>query len=264
MGKGKTMKKIHINGSEYGVAFFEANRNINPNNVKSHKKSLKECGNLTPLTYIKADAEQMKDKKIVDATDGSEVAEDQLTNYIVVVDGQHRYKAARELEEEGNFDMDALTWSEVNVPEGKTVEDVLVEINSVGQKWKGNDYVAGYALRHNGNEIVCFAKELADEGVTSKTINKYLFFNEKFSWANPDEEKLKKANLARAKQIWNVVKTFPKNVKTKSCIIDDIIAEGNWNATLDKVKGITDEDKEKLGKIKKVQELKVAYEKLMA
>lgn len=257
------MMTIKVNETEFGVAFFEANRSINPNNVKNHKKSLKECGNLTPLTFIKANAEQMKGKKIVDATDGSEVTENQLSNYIVVVDGQHRYKAARELEKEGNFDMDALTWSEVKVPEGKIVEDVLVEINSVGQKWKGNDYVAGYALRHNGDEIVSFAKELANEGVPSKTINKYLFFKEKFCWANPDEDELKKANLDRAKQIWGEVKTFPKNVKIKSYIIDDIIAEGDWNTTLDKVKGITDEDKEELGKIKKVQELKDAYGKLM-
>lgn len=253
---------MNINGNNYQVAFLEGNRKLNANNVKALEKSLKEFGtNLNALTYIKAD--DLEGKKIVDVETGEEVPNENRGSYIVILDGQHRYKAALELSKSGQFNLDNLKWNEVVVPEGKTIEDVLIEINTVGQKWKGTDYIAGYILKHPNSQVGKFAYELAKQGLSGKTVNKYLFFLDKVNWGKEDDSIEDKANLERAKDIWSVVYTFPDKVKRQSYIIDVIISEGSWKETLERVKAIPDEEKQRLGKIKKLAELKAATLELL-
>lgn len=259
------IKTVKVDNNQYGVAFFEGNRVINPNNVKKKKDSLKDYGNLSPLTYINGDSEGLQGKKIVDAFDGTEIQDADKAQYIVVVDGQHRITAAKELAEANEFDLDSLVWTKVELPEGKTVEDVVIEMNTVVQKWKGNDYIAEYALRNPENEIAKFAQMLAKEGISSKTINKYIFFNERFSWAKVNEEALKKADVERATEIWKVVETFPSKVKKSSVIIDYIMNAGgnnHWKVELDKVSNLTDENKDHLDKLK-AKDVRSEFEKLM-
>lgn len=235
------MKQFNINGNNFGVAFLEGNRNINSNNVKKMEVSLKEFGkNLMPMVYIKADDARLNGRKLKDAIDGTTVEEGNRANYIVVLDGQHRFTAAVKMEKEG-FDTSGLLWEELKLDENKTVEEALIEINSVGQMWKGTDYISGLALRQPENEIVQFAKELSDFGVKAKTINKYLLFEDKFSWAKPDEDVInKKADLDRAKKIWAVVKQFPDKVNKESIIIDYIMKAGGINHWEDELKKVAD------------------------
>lgn len=235
------MKTFKVNGSEFGVAFIEGNRNISTNNVKKMKDSLKEFGkNLMPMVYIKADDARLDGRKLKDAVDGTTVEEDNRASYIVVLDGQHRFTAAVKMEEEG-FDTSKLLWKELKLDKNKTIEEALIEINSVGQMWKGTDYISGLALRQPENEIVQFAKELSDFGVSAKTINKYLLFEDKFSWAKPDWGIIKeKADLDRAKKIWDVVKQFPDKVNKESIIIDYIMKAGGINHWEDELKKVAD------------------------
>lgn len=248
------MKQFNINGNNFGVAFLEGNRNINFNNVKKMEVSLKEFGkNLMPMVYIKADDARLNGRKLKDAIDGTTVEEGNRANYIVVLDGQHRFTAAVKMEKEG-FDTSKLLWEELKLDENKTIEEALIEINSVGQMWKGTDYIRGLALRQPENEIVQFAKELSDFGVKAKTINKYLLFEDKFSWAKPDEDVInKKADLDRAKKIWAVVKQFPDKVNKESIIIDYIIKTGGtkyWEDTLRAVADVREELDTKLRNLK--------------
>lgn len=248
------MKQFNINGNNFGVAFLEGNRNINSNNVKKMEVSLKEFGkNLMPMVYIKADDARLNGRKLKDAIDGTTVEEGNRANYIVVLDGQHRFTAAVKMEKEG-FDTSGLLWEELKLDENKTIEEALIEINSVGQMWKGTDYISGLALRQPENEIVQFAKELSDFGVKAKTINKYLLFEDKFSWAKPDEDVInKKADLDRAKKIWAVVKQFPDKVNKESIIIDYIMKAGGtkyWEDTLRAVADVREELDTKLRNLK--------------
>lgn len=233
------MKQFNINGNNFGVAFLEGNRNINSNNVKKMEVSLKEFGkNLMPMVYIKADDARLNGRKLKDAIDGTTVEEGNRANYIVVLDGQHRFTAAVKMEKEG-FDTSKLLWEELKLDENKTIEEALIEINSVGQMWKGTDYISGLALRQPDNEIVLFAKKLSDFGVSAKTINKYLLFEDKFSWAKPDWDVInEKADLDRAKKIWDVVKQFPDNVNKESIIIDYIMKAGGIKHWEDELKNV--------------------------
>ena len=233
------MKQFNINGNNFGVAFLEGNRNINSNNVKKMGVSLKEFGkNLMPMVYIKADDARLNGRKLKDAIDGTTVEEGNRANYIVVLDGQHRFTAAVKMKKEG-FDTSGLLWEELKLDENKTIEEALIEINSVGQMWKGTDYISGLALRQPDNEIVLFAKKLSDFGVSAKTINKYLLFEDKFSWAKPDWDVInEKADLDRAKKIWDVVKLFPDNVNKESIIIDYIMKAGGIKHWEDELKNV--------------------------
>lgn len=244
------MKQFNINGSQFGVAFLEGNRNINPNNVKKMEVSLKEFGkNLMPMVYVKADDARLNGRKLKDAIDNTDVAEGDRASYIVVIDGQHRFTAAANMAEEG-FDTSKLVWEEMKLEDNKHIEDALIEINSVGKMWSGGNFISGLALRQPENEVVQFAKELTDFGVSAKTINKYLFFKEKFDWAKPAKEALEKANLDRAKKIWAVVKQFPDKVIKEPSIIDYIIEKGEWEKSLVEVGKVSERINDQLRSLK--------------
>lgn len=261
------MKQFNINGNNFGVAFLEGNRNINTNNVKKMEDSLKEFGkNLMPMVYVKADDARLNGRKLKDAIDNTDVAEGDRASYIVVIDGQHRFKAALKMEEEKTFDTSKLVWKELKLEGNMQIEDALIEINSIGQMWKGKDYISGLALRQPDDEVVQFAKELTDFGVSAKTINKYFFLDEKFKWSKPDKDALEKVDLDRAKKIWDVVKKFPEKVHKESIIIDYIMKAGgtkHWEDELKNVSNVHQDIDTKLRNMK-VKEARQLLKKTLA
>lgn len=237
---------IKINNEMKKVAFVDGNRAINQNNVAKHVESLKEFGkNLVPLLYV--DAVEVSNRKIFDAVTDEQVTQELYNGYIVLLDGQHRFKAALRLaesDEANGFTLDSLKWEKVDL-NGKSFEDILIEVNTRTQPWKGADYINGCILHEPNNEVFRFAKELTDLGISAKTVNKYLFFDERMSWANvmSDSSKMKDADIGRAKEIWNVAKKFPERIRRRSTIIDYVIDNGgkaHWQIELEKIKALTD------------------------
>ncbi len=249
------------------VAFVDGNRAINENNVKKHIKSLKAFGcNLVPMLYV--DAVDVKGYRIYDAETDELIEPEAYGSYVVVLDGQHRYKAAMRLatEETEEFSLDNLRWEKVEL-NGHSFQDVLIEVNTRTQPWKGSDYISGCLLNAPDNEVALFAKYLTDLGISSKTANKYIFLNERFSWsaAMKDTTILNKADMSRAKTIWGVVEKFPDRIKKRSVIIDYIIEAGgtnHWQEEIERIKAISDEDKESLAR-EKVKDLATAFKRIM-
>ena len=244
------------------IAFVDGNRANNENNVEKHVESLKEFGrNLVPLLYV--DASEVGDRTIYDAITDIEVQPEEYSNYIVTLDGQHRFKAALRLadsDEANGFTLDSLKWEKVEL-NGKSFEDILIEVNTRTQPWKGADYINGCILHEPDNEVFRFAKELTDLGISAKTVNKYLFFDERMSWAKvmSDSSKLKASDMPRARAIWNVVKTFPERIKKRSTIIDYVMDNGgkaHWQVELEKIKALTDRQRKSFEgtKISKLKE----------
>jgi hypothetical protein len=250
------------------VAFVDGNRAINENNVKKHAASLEKFGrNLVRLLYV--DANDVEGYDIHDADTDEIVEKENYGDYIVILDGQHRFKAAMRLaaDENKDFSLDSLRWDKVEL-DGHSFQDVLIEVNTRTQPWKGSDYISGCVLNNPQNEIALFAKEVTSKGASAKTVNKYIFFEDKFSWANAmkDEEVLNKADLQRAKEIWKVVITFPESIVKKSLIIDRIKEKGGkgyWKQELDKVVKLTDEQKKTLGDIKVVSTQKSEFDRMV-
>lgn len=245
------------------IAFVDGNRAINKNNVKKHIESLKKFGkNLVPMLYV--EAAEVKGHTLYDAETGEVVTPEDYPNYWVILDGQHRYKAAVELAASEGFTLDALKWQKVEMKEGLTFDDYLIEVNTRTQPWKGADYICGCVLQHPENEAVKFAKELIKEGVSGKTVAKYLFFKEiKWSDAVKDASLLAKADVDRAKTIWDVVKKFPYLMRKSPIIIDLIISNGNWQEDLRKIDALTEEQKVSFETLKQGQ-LKDKLDQLLA
>jgi hypothetical protein len=254
--------EIKIDNKVKKVAFVAENRNIDKNNVKKKIASLKKFGrNIVPLLYV--DAVDVANSNLVDAITKDPIEPKDYSEYIAALDGQHRYIAATELasgDDANGFTIDNLIWSKIEIPEGMTFADVLVEVNNVTSKWKGTDYISGCVLL-NPDEISLFANQLNKDGVSAKTVNKYLFFSEKAQWARimtakTDEDREKyyaNADLDRAKEIWAIVETFPANVQTSSVIIDYIKDNGgvhHWKTELDAVSKITEKQKKELEGLK--------------
>lgn len=266
----KVMSKNEVKiGTEVKkVAFVDGNRAINENNVKKHAASLEKFGrNLVRLLYV--DANDVEGYDIHDADTDEIVEKENYGDYIVVLDGQHRFKAAMRLaaDENKDFSLDSLRWDKVEL-DGHSFQDVLIEVNTRTQPWKGSDYISGCVLNNPQNEIALFAKEVTSKGASAKTVNKYIFFEDKFSWANAmkDEEVLNKADLQRAKEIWKVVITFPESIVKKSLIIDRIKEKGGkgyWKQELDKVVKLTAEQKKTLGDIKVVSTQKSEFDRMV-
>lgn len=240
------------------VAFVAENRSIDKNNVKKKIESFKKFGrNIVPLLYV--NATDVENSNLIDAITKKTIEPKDYVNYIAALDGQHRYIAATELEnsEDANgFTTDNLIWAKIEIPQGMSFVDVLVEVNNVTSKWKGADYISGCVLK-NPDDKSLFASRLNKLGVSAKTVNKYLFFSEKAQWARimaskTDEEREKyyaNADLERAKAIWTVVETFPDNVQTSSVIIDYIKDNGgvnHWKEELVSVSKLTDKQKAEL------------------
>ena len=259
---------IKINAEVKKVAFVDGNRAINENNVKKHVNSLEKFGrNLVKLLYV--DANDVEGYDIRDAETNKTVKREEYGDYIVVLDGQHRFLAAMKLAKDKtkDFKLENLGWDKVDL-NGHSFQEVLIEVNTRTQPWKGSDYINGCVLNNPQNEIALFAKEVTKKGASAKTANKYIFFEDKFSWANAmkDEEVMKKADLQRAKEIWSIVKDFPESIVKKSLIIDLIKDKGGksyWKLELEKVAKLTEEQKKKLGSIKKASEQKEALEKMI-
>lgn len=251
------------------ISFVDGNRAINKNNVKKHVESLKKFGcNLVPLLYVKAT--EVEGHTLYDADTEEVIAPEDYENYWVVLDGQHRYKAAKQLadsEDANGFTLDSLKWQKVEL-NGKSFEDVLIEVNTRTTPWKGADYICGCVLHKPENEAFKFANKLIKKGVSGKTIAKYLFFKDKFKWADAiaDADTMKEADVERAKAIWEVVEKFPLKMQSKSIIIDYVKDEGgakHWKVELQKVDGLSEEKKKSLENVK-VAELKVKFEEMMA
>lgn len=248
------------------IAFVDGNRSINNNNVKKHVESLKKFGkNLVPMLYV--EATEVEGHTLYDAETCEVVTPESYSEYWVVLDGQHRYKAAVELaasKDANGFTLDALKWQKVEMKEGLTFDDYLIEVNTRTQPWKGADYICGCVLQHPENEAVQFAQELIKEGVSGKTVAKYLFFKEiKWSDAVKDASLLAKADVDRAKTIWDVVKKFPYLMRKSPIIIDLIISNGNWQEDLRKIDALTEEQKVSFETLKQGQ-LKDKLDQLLA
>jgi len=260
--------EIQIGAEVKKVAFVDGNRAINQNNVAKHVESLKDFGkNLVPLLYV--DALEIQDRNLYDAITNEQVPQEDYANCIVVLDGQHRYMAAWELansDQAEGFTLDALKWEKVEL-NGRSFEDILIEVNTRTQPWKGADYINGCILHDPNNEVLRFAKDLTDMGVSAKTVNKYLFFDERMSWAAvmADSSKMKEANLERARAIWNEVAKFPERIRTRPIIIDYIMSKGGenyWEKELEKIKRLTSRQRSSFEK-SKVTELKNKFNSMM-
>ncbi len=162
------MKKMNITieNEARQFAFVKGNRSTNAKTVKVKENSIKEYGQLSPITVVKGEDVFLMDGHLVDL-DGNDIPDDQTENYYAVLDGQHRLRAYLNL----GLNLDDLVICEpLNVE--MSIAALIAEMNICTKTWAGTDYMAAPAMMlANKNEVFEFAMHLHSKGCPLATIS---------------------------------------------------------------------------------------------
>lgn len=147
-------------------AFVKGNRPTNTKTVKAKETSIKEHGQLSPITVAKGEDILRSGGHLVDLQ-GNDIPDDQVENYYAVLDGQHRLRAYLNL----GLNLDDLVICEpLNVE--MSIAALIAEMNICTKTWTGTDYMAAPAMMlANKNEVFEFAMHLRSKGCPLATIS---------------------------------------------------------------------------------------------
>ncbi|MEA4937824.1 MAG: hypothetical protein VB102_14490 [Paludibacter sp.] len=271
---------LQLSVLEKKVAFVMGNRNVNKKNLNKKKKSIAECGQLVPLIILDGSVVVDKGLTIVDFETGNEIQADEAHNYIVIIEGQHRYAAIIELQEEDEKNKTSHAPDDVLVmyaqsEKGISVKKLISELNSTSVIWNGKDIVAGAAMCNPTDELLKYVKELTDLKSSSKddnlprsgyplsTISKLVTFtprlDKKVLSQSMDDgtEKLPTANIKRAKEILECALEvgFTHKYLSHRYFIDWFMDEvqredGSYHVVCDKVSKLSKQQVDEIMKIK--------------
>lgn len=164
-GKKTKFSEVAIvaDGNERKAAFAKGiNRIVNLKNAETI------CGNIKKKGYRKAEKIQVieaekaiknRDITLVDIN-GEVIDETNISEYYLVVDGQHRVYAVAEynqwIEKNGENDLCTITVPAevIELVNDETVAEYINEINITKQEWSVADYVQGAANVHKDNKFL--------------------------------------------------------------------------------------------------------------
>jgi hypothetical protein len=176
-----TIKTISELGKK--VAMLKSNRNLDSKAVKAKADSLKDMEQLVPAVIVDATKAAAEGLGMVDFVTGSEIPENELENYVVLVDGNHRYKAYLNLTKSktgynGDF------WVTYPLTD-KPVASMIAEINIATNPWKGSDYskCAAMVLGENAPIGVKAMNELTAKGCNISSASLWLVFTKEINKA---------------------------------------------------------------------------------
>lgn len=163
-------KKFHeinvtVGNENRKVAFAKGiNREVNLANVRKLFAEMKVKGYRKAELVQVAKAEEVIEKGDITLIDinGNEINKDNAANYFLIIDGQHRSKAAamlnQELEEQGKPPV-IIPGILIELVEGETIAEYISAVNITKIPWKTDDYVRG-AANVKQEELLARYKEL--------------------------------------------------------------------------------------------------------
>lgn len=210
-----------LEGSGKKLAFTNVNREINKSIVNSKKKSIEEFGLLTPITVV--DAKDVMDKGITvyDASNPKDIVDfNNADNYLVVLDGQHRYAAIKELNKKDKyFDI----WLMYPLNKEMAITTMLMEINTTAVNWKNDNYIDVLAKLKPEDEGLAFIdkymklrptnskEQIPNGGYNLSVLSKYLTLTSLINKTylhkmaqHPNKALPDEVNVERAEKIINV------------------------------------------------------------
>ena len=233
---------IVADGNERKAAFAKGiNRIVNLKNAETI------CGNIKKKGYRKAEKIQVieaekaiknRDITLVDIN-GEVIDESNISEYYLVVDGQHRVYAVAEynqwVEENGDNALCTIIVPAeiVELVNGETVAEYINDINITKQEWCVADYVQGAANVHKNNEFLQTYKNLIKSkenpnGFPISTLNRIFCGNQ---------------TAISQKDFSLLCSGITKKGKTNNNIIPiHNISEGNRFIQLCRSKGFADKD----------------------
>jgi len=184
------MQKEICNLAELGkkVAKLVNNRNIETKAVKEKAESLSDKNQLIPAVVVDAAKAVEEGLDVVDFQSGKPLTEEELENYVVLVDGNHRYQAHLNLlaaKAAGKSDYSGEFWVMYPLNDELTVVEMLSELNIATNPWKGSDYgkCAAIVLGDDAPEGVKAMNELIGMGCNLSSASLWIAFTREITKA---------------------------------------------------------------------------------
>ena len=154
------LKAMNLN-----IAKLAANRNIRTKVVAKKKKSLHANGQAIPAVIVKATSAIEQGYAVLDFETNASVMPEQAAEYVVIVDGAHRYQAHLELMKDSKANDAGEFYFIYPLNEDQKVGQLLAEINTCTTPWKGGDYAIGASIMVDEDlPVLSFITELAKKG----------------------------------------------------------------------------------------------------
>lgn len=225
------------------VAFISGNRRTSAKNIKQKEQSFNEFGmNLTPLIYVEGE-KVVSDGKgklhLFDPSTKEEIKDEDASNYIALIDGQHRYTAAL------NSSLDHRNIILMKDYSGVDTMRLIASLNNDVCTWSQSEWAQGAYMSNPNNEVAQFAHELFDKGFKATTIGLILCLqkgkigNKTFSAIMNGEDVQFEYDIERAKAFLHTAsKKFEDSFIKKRYLIDvvsSLCAGRDYTIVLDAV-----------------------------
>jgi len=179
MEKLFSVKTLQEEGKK--VARLAGNRDLNVKIVNSKKSSMKTNGLLVPAIIVDATDALKADLEVIDFTSKEVVTVANASEYVVLIDANHRYQAHTELlSEEKDYNKEFFLMyplnSELSIPK------MLAEINTATSAWKGSDFGKGAKMLCSEQlPLLDAINELTSKGYSLDAACKWLTFMNKIN-----------------------------------------------------------------------------------
>lgn len=187
--KFKVYEVSDLINSGYKIGRLENNRELDEKVVSTKMKSLKAKGQLQ--TAIMLPAQRAKDENllVVDFSSGKNVKDEDIANYLVLPEGNHRYEAHLRLLKENQKNEGKEKSEKYNgkfyvmlpLTEKLGIAEMMAEMNICTKVWKGTDFIRGAIMSHpeKVTEVLRYMAELEQKKFSLPAISIYVTDSEK-------------------------------------------------------------------------------------
>lgn len=145
---------------------------------------MKQFGLLSPAIIVDGSKSIEEGLEIMDFETGEDISKEDAGQYIVLVEGNHRYKAHldlleanAELEEEQKYKKEFFVTYPLD--DNMSIMDMLAEINTCTNKWGTKDKVKSITVKENCPKLLSEINKLTNEGYSLNAASLWLTFGTK-------------------------------------------------------------------------------------
>ena len=172
--KFKVYEITELTNNGYKIARLANNRNLNEKAVNAKKKSLQNKAQLQAAVVDYADRAVKQGLDVVDFLSEEKIADNEIAQTLVLLEGNHRYKAYLELKKDKTFN--GSFYVTLPLTEELTIAEMIAEMNICTCTWKGTDYIKGAIMSHPSNvtDVLRYMAELETKGYSLPAISMYV------------------------------------------------------------------------------------------
>lgn len=226
--KFKIYEISELTNNGYKIARLANNRNLNEKAVNAKKKSLQDKAQLQAAVVDLAERAVKQGLDVIDFLSEKKIADNEIAQTLVLLEGNHRYKAYLELKKDKTFN--GNFYVTLPLTEELTIAEMIAEMNICTCTWKGTDYIKGAIMSHPSNvtDVLRYMAKLETKGYSLPAISMYVtgtenvkksvlkkFMNGKTADVLKDTENSKE-KIERCKKILEAAKNFSNLLPSRS------------------------------------------------